>query len=151
MNKFTQEQVIGLQNDLAQFYGTEQYHRWSILFKNHLLTDGVHFLCEKAQCYWLVDIIGSYHSKCMKDPMLRDMQFWTLTVNPPEKTIESFTVGAVKPKKPKPMATVICERDTGNVAFRQNIPYTDFPLHQIKLWVESTGDGHWVIMLPQER
>lgn len=126
-----------LQSNLDQFFGTEGYTRWSCLFRNHVLTDGAKFLAEnggKQGAYWLMDAIASYHSKCMKDPMLRDMQFWTLKVNREEKS-----------------AMLICERDTGNVAFRQKIPFTDFQLPEVKLYVAPMGDGkHYVILLPGE-
>jgi hypothetical protein len=138
---------------LAGFYGTEQYHRFSILFRKHVCTDGVKFLCDACQSWWLLDIIGSYHAKCMKDPkgMLQDMQFWTLTVHPKIET-KPMTIGAVMNQgKPKPMATVICERDTGDIAIKQKIPYTDFPLPEIKLYCERAGENLFVIMLPQER
>lgn len=130
--KLTKEE---LENGLAQFYGTENWHRYSPLFRKHLLTDGVKYLCDKAGSYWILDIICSHHSKCMKDPkgMLRSMQFWTLTKN-----------------KKGSGAKIICERDTGDVAITQKIPYTDFPLDEIKLYVQPMGDGNFVIMLPSE-
>ena len=130
-----------LKNALAQFYGTEQWHRWSILFNHHLLTDGVKWLCDNAGndgAYWLVDAITSHHGKCMKDPMLRDMQFWTLKTD-----VEKHT------------AVLTCERDENNVAFRQVIPYTDFQLPEIKIWVAPSGPGsdgkmEYVLYLPSE-
>ena len=121
-----------LHQGLAQFCGTEGYHRWSMLFRKHVLTDGVKWLCDNANCYWLADAIASYHGKCMKDPMLQSMQFWTLKVD-----------------LAKQSAVLVCERDTGNVAFKQKIPYTDFPLAEIKLYVEP-GEDVYVILLPEE-
>jgi hypothetical protein len=72
----------------------------------------------------------------MKDPkgMLQDMQFWTLKLN---KTGRG--------------AKIICERDTGDVAITQRIPFTDFPLPEIKLYCAPSGDGiHYTILLPSE-
>ena len=120
-----------IQSALAHCYGTQNYHRFSSLFRKHVLTDGVHMLCEMADCYWLMDAIASYHDAAQKDEMLRDMQFWTLTV----------TDGK---------ATLICERDTNDVAFKQEIPYTDFPLDTIKFYVNRADEDLWVIMLPSE-
>jgi hypothetical protein len=120
-----------LQANLNQFTGTEQYHRFSPFFKNHVITDGVKYLAEQAGAYWLLDAIASYHRTCMKDEMLRDMQFWTLTV---------------KGNK----ATLICERDTDNVAVKQRIPFTDFPLESIKLYCAPCDDTNFVILLPSE-
>jgi len=120
-----------LQDALNQAIGTGHYYRWSPLFRNHVLTDGTNFLAENAECYWLMDAIASYHAKAMKDPMLQDMQFWTLTVKDGK-------------------ATLICERDTDDVAFKQEIEYTDFPLSEIKMWVERADQNTWVILLPSE-
>jgi hypothetical protein len=122
-----------IENGLANFYGTEQYHKFSMLFSKHLITDGVKYLANTAECYWLLDIICSYHRKCMNDPkrMLQDFQVWTLTV---------------KDGKGK----VICERDTGDVAIKQIIESTNFPLSEIKLYVMPRGDGSYIILLPSE-
>lgn len=68
MSKMTKEE---LENGLTNFYGTEDYHKFSILFPNLFLTDGVKFLADNAGAYWLMDIIGSYQPKCRKDLMLQ--------------------------------------------------------------------------------
>ena len=36
------------QSDLAQFTGTESYHRWSPLFPRMVLTDGAMFVAENG-------------------------------------------------------------------------------------------------------
>ena len=113
--------VANLKN-LGHFTGTENYYRHGAL----KLTDGVKFLADNGDCYWLLDVINSYQSQAKRDPALRYMQFWTLNVED----------GA---------GNVICERDSGDVAIRQRIPYTDFPLSSVKLYV--AGD---VVMLPSE-
>jgi len=122
--------AIELRTGLANFYGTQAYHRFSILFPKLVLTDGANYLADKAGAFWLMDIIGSYQKKCMQDDMLRDMQFWTLKVEDGE-------------------GIVTCERDTNNIAFKQEIPYTDFPLDEIKLYVCNNGD-YMVVMLTSE-
>jgi len=127
----TTEQVSELESSLSYFNGTEQYHRWSILFRNHVLTDGAKYLAEKAGAYWLMDAIASHHRSCMKDPMLQGMQFWSLSV---------------KDNK----ATLICERDTDNIAIKQKIPFTDFPLSKITLYCAPLDQSNYVIMLPSE-
>jgi len=103
-----------IESDLPYFTGTEEYHKFSIL-SNLKLTDGVKYLCDKAQCYWLMDIIASYQNKCNKDEMLKYFQIWTLTIKDGK-------------------AIVKCERDTDDIAITQKIPYTDFPLDSIKLY-----------------
>jgi hypothetical protein len=118
--------VAEIENGMAYMTGTSEYTRWSPLFRNHVLTDGAKFIAESADAYWLMDAIASYHHKCMKDDMLRDFQSWKLKVND--------SAGVVS-----------CDRDTNNRAFSQDIPYTDFPLDEIKLYV-----CNGVILLPSE-
>lgn len=113
-------------SELTLFYGTENYYRHRLSGLNY--TDGVQYLAEAAECYWLIDAIGSYQPQCKRDPMLRDMQFWTLKRT--EGTKFSLT----------------CERDSDDVAIRQEIGFSDFPLNEIKIWVENG-----VMYLPSER
>ena len=42
-------------------------------------------------------------------------------------------------------ATLYCERDTNDVAFKQEIPFTDFPLDEIQLYL-----ANGVLLLPSE-
>ncbi|MBD2060200.1 hypothetical protein H6F88_30100 [Oculatella sp. FACHB-28] len=59
--------------------------------------------------------------------MLQGIQFWTLTVNPDRS------------------ARLMCERDQGDVAVTQEIPFTDFPLQSLKLYYQQG-----VLFLPSE-
>jgi len=119
---------------LAHACGTEEYHEHWMGF---VYTDGVKFLADGAAAHWLLDIIGSYQPQCREDKMLRDVQFWTLKVNADKS------------------AMVICERDSGDVAFKQELEFTNFPLAEIKIWVElGSIDGkyaRYIAMLPSER
>jgi len=124
-----------INDGLAQCYGTEAYHRVSALHGRLVITDGVLWLAEASECFWLIDIIASYQPLCMKDAMLRDIQFWTLTVAD-DKT-----------------AKIICERASGDVVIAQKIPFTDFPLSEIKIFVqagECGGRPVMVALLPSE-
>ena len=107
-------------SDLEQFTGTEQYYKhWMGLH----YTDGVKYMAEVAGAYWLLDIIASYRRR-------EPLQIWTLKVN----------------RESEPMAVVTMREDAGEpVKVRQEIPYTDFPLDEIKLYLI---DG--VILLPSE-
>lgn len=126
-----------LQSHLSGFYGTEQYHR--LTFNPGLVfTDGCRALAENGGAYWLMDAIASHQPKAMRDPALRDIQFWTLKV------------------KEDRSAVLTCERDSGDVAITQKIPATDFPLPEVKVWVELGGESPegrrmMVAMLPGER
>ena len=134
---------------LDQFTGTSQYYP---MYPGFYLTDGTKALCEAGECFWLMDIIWSYQSRCSKDRMLKQHQFWTLKVNAEQEKPAPFTLGAVlaSKTKPLPMATVICERDTGDVAFKQNIPFTSFPIKpfELKVWVAPTSfDGQKMVQI----
>ena len=51
-------------------------------------------------------------------------------------------------------AVVTCDRDAGNTAIKQRIPYTDCAVPEIKVWVElGSADGitpAYVALLPEE-
>jgi hypothetical protein len=115
------------QNDLNQFSGTnELYKHW---LKQFSYTDGVKFLAERADAYWLVDAIASHQTKqLLSDEMLQEFQIWKLIVNAEDKS-----------------ARLICERDTEDVVVTQDIPFTDFPLSEIKLYLVAR-----VLMLTSE-
>ena len=119
-------QEIGeIRNSLEQFTGSELFHtHW---LRRFVYTDGVEYLAEKCGAYWLLDAIASWQPEAMKDGALREFQFWRLAV------------------KPDHTAVLYCERDTNNVAFKQNIPFTDFPFEEIKLYL-----ANGVLLLPSE-
>jgi hypothetical protein len=118
---------------IAHAMGTEDYHRFNMLFRKHVLTDSALLVAQEAGAHWLMEAIASHHRTAMRDPMLQDIQFWTLKVNQEDSS-----------------AVLTCERDKDDVVITQEIPYTDFPLEEIKLYVQPLhdGDGHYVIMLP---
>jgi hypothetical protein len=91
------------------------------------LTDGVKFLADTTNCYWFLDVIASYQKEALKDPWLREIQFWELRVSYDRS------------------ATVVCRRDLDDVALEQRIAMTDFPFQYVKLYVENG-----VILLPSE-
>ena len=125
MIKTSQEIKSGLRN----FTGTDGYTRYTF---GILLTDGVKWLCDAAQSYWLVDAIGSYQNtpKVKNDESLQGIQFWTLKVNTKKQT-----------------AVLTLERDTDDVVLTQNIEQTDFPLDEIKLYYSPQDK---VLLLPSE-
>lgn len=124
-------------HDLRNFIGTNNYFRHS-LFRSLIFTDGIHYLMENGAA-WLVDVVGSHQiNPVLKRGKLADFQLWELKVNP-DKT-----------------AVVTCRADSGvKPAITQRIEYTDFPMEEIKLYVErGSVDGeniHLILMLPSER
>ena len=110
---------------MSQSIGTTAYHRFSHSPIFPVVTDGVLAVAEVAGCFWLLDIIGSYQHDEKLD---KAFQVWTLEVNHEESSgiVRGFN-------------------DT-TLIITQDIPYTDFPLDQIKFFLM---DG--VLLLPNER
>lgn len=113
--------------NLSQFTGTETWHRrrgTSILY-----TDGVRYLADNANAWWLVDAIASHQA----NPILRyeTLQIWHLM-----KTGRS--------------ARLTCSHDFRgypvDIYITQEIPNTDFPLKRFTLYLDEK-----VLMLPGER
>ena len=131
----THEQISEIENTLANFIGTNVYHHLGII-PNVVATDGVKWLAENTGCFWLIDIIASYQGeikKNLKFAKLLGMQNWTLKLN-----------------KTGYGAKVVCtDGDSEGPYIKQAIPFTDFPLPTITLWVQPQ-DNLMVIMLPSE-
>lgn len=109
--------------DLAGFTGTTRYYRYSPLFRSFVLTDGTKYLAEAGECYWLFDQIASlqFLPVIRNHPELRVMQFWYLEVREDRS------------------AVLRCEWDKNKTVYMDVIPYTDFPLEHIRIWVGQTS------------
>jgi hypothetical protein len=117
-----------LQSQLAGFYGSENlYYRSNPILIYY--TDGIKWLQENANCYWLTDLIASYQTTEFK--VANNRQFWKLVV-----TDNS--------------AIITCDDGDGNVSVTQSIDYTDFPLPDLSIWVEIQEEGRIFIYLPSE-
>ena len=112
--------------DLSQFTGTSQWYTHPL---GLMYTDGVQYLAEQGDAYWLLNAIASWQSdpRVRDDRMLQQIQFWKLIVN------ENHS------------AVLICERDSDDVAVTQEIPFTDFPLREVRLYYQNG-----VLLLPSE-
>ena len=111
---------------MAQCSGTEQYHR---THPGLLATDGAKYLADAAGAYWLLDIVWS---------VLR-------------KITDEFAVLELTLEKGSSRAEVMIHdgREPKTIYHRQSIPYTDFPLPTIKLYLQENGLER-VVMLPGE-
>lgn len=112
------------EQSLEQFTGTEKYYNYLCGLK---LTDGVHYLATEGKCFWLLDIIASYQPKHHQVPF----QLWELEVTE-DKGKRSAIVYMREDSDKKPLV-------------RQVIPYTDFPLENVKIYVIDK-----VVLLPSE-
>jgi hypothetical protein len=110
--------------ELKQFTGSEViYKHWlSIQY-----TEGVKYLADAAQAYWLIDAIASHQTKkFLSDPKLQDFQIWHLVVQDKSGILYALW-------------------DTDKEVLRQEIEYTDFPMPDVKLYLVQK-----VLMLPSE-
>lgn len=114
-----------IQDNLKGFHGTEQYYKASF-FSKIVCTDGVQYLREKCNCYWYTDLIVSHQTN--KKVRQQEFQTWKL-----------------KTDLKKNKAIAICEDGNGNVIVTQKIPYTDFSLEEITVYLTNN-----VILLPSE-
>lgn len=114
--------------DLLRFYGSETIFKHG--FGEIVYTEGVQFLAQKANAYWLIDTIASYQAQklLINNALLQEFQLWRLEVN------ENHT------------AILTCRTDSYcQPIITQNIEFTDFPLKSIKLYLCEK-----VLMLPSE-
>jgi hypothetical protein len=113
------------QADLRQFTGTENWYRHGLL-RRITFTDGVKYLAEHAQCWWLIDDIAIMQLR----PEVRavDFQFWKLKVEPDGTALLTM----VKDEGYEPTYT-------------QKISITDFPMPEVEIWFRDN-----VIFLPSE-
>ena len=102
-----------LQAGLAMHTGSQRWFKhWS---QRILYTEGVRFLATHAQAFWLIDLIATW---CAASA-LRGEGFilWKLIVNEDRS------------------AVAIAEDGNGRDLTRQDIPFTDFPLDEIRLYL----------------
>jgi hypothetical protein len=114
-------------NNLNQFTGTENHYRHPGI----LYTDGIKFLAENADCFWLIDTIASYQPAVRQNQRLNEFQLWNLEV----ADHSGFSSGVLT-----------CMDGDSEIPFvTQQIERTDFPLPSIRLYVENG-----VLLLPSE-
>ncbi|MFM6191146.1 DUF6876 family protein [Planktothrix sp.] len=128
-------------SDLSQFTGTETWYRH---FTGLLYTDGIQYLAEQAEAYWLIDAIASYQHQLKRDEYLAYFQVWVLSVAGEGERKYPFLLPEDGYK-----AVLTCWPDTPKEGVKsaviQQIEYTDFPLIELKLYVSDD-----VLMLPSE-
>jgi hypothetical protein len=111
--------------ELTQFTGTENWYRHALV-RTVLYTDGVQYLAERAGAHWLIDEIA-LAQRYQPEVAAEEFQLWRLTVHDDRRAI------------------LACENGNGDVVLTKEIPFTDFPFDEIKLYSVSN-----TIMLPSE-
>ena len=119
-----EQKINDLHDIINNSGGADYYCRFSSIPGFPVITNNVRSLAEVAGCYWLLDIIGSYQYSKKLDV---SFQVWVLEVD-----LENST------------AVVRGYNDT-KLIITQDIPFTDFPLEKLELYLM---DG--VILLPSE-
>lgn len=114
-----------LLSNLSHFIGTERYYR---LLPTFVVTEGLKYLMDEADCYWLAQLYGLH---------LVSVDFHE---NP-------FTV--LKFVRKGEGGTVTIEDGNGKVLVQQRLDYTDFPFDAYSLYACWDGE-HWVGMLTGE-
>lgn len=128
-----------LETGLAQFTGTETWHRHG-MFRQLLMTDGVMFLQEHAGAYWLIDAIGSHVFTNRKlSPQRNPFQVWT------------FRRSGDGNAPNQPHRLFATDGNSERAIIAQKIEFSDFPLPEIRLYVVWDGGFNgFVVMLPRE-
>lgn len=118
-----------LLHQLGQFTGTESYHRVTFM-PNVVATDGVAFLAEHAQAFWLMDVIASHLSSV---PRAEHFAIARYAGTPGASGLFSLTD----------------DIPANQTYAMQAIEFSDFPLDEIVLYVQRSG-ANWVVMLRGE-
>jgi hypothetical protein len=100
--------------DLVQFIGSQHWYRHGLVRKV-LYTEGVQYVAERANAYWLINEIAFAQSV----PVIaaEELQHWKLAVD-----LEGCS------------AWLTCDDGNDDVVFRKQIEYTDFPLDEIEFY-----------------
>lgn len=120
--KQSPEQLL---SNLSQFIGTERYYR---LLPTFVVTDGLKYLMDEVDCYWLGQLFGLH----LVGVDTADYPF----------TVLKFT-------RRGSGGVVNIEDGNGLVLVKQGLDYTDFPLDHFSLYACWDG-AHWVGMLISE-
>ena len=125
------KQAEDLLEGLNGFTGTENYYPSS--FGRLKLTDGIQYLREKADCYWLIDIVESVQHLKKVEEQARFI-IWSIVKNGNKAVVEGYWD---------------IESDGGysdeKLVYRQKVEYTDFPLDKYEFY--QVGD---VLLLKSE-
>lgn len=125
----TQIELRQLKENLAAFNGTESFHKIPLL--NTVITDGIKFLADNANCFWLVTDTSVIAKSLMNRSTLITIDF--------KKLSDEMQVASGY--------DAIIEYSDGNDHILESHKYhsTDFPLETIRLF--STNN---TLMLPSE-
>jgi hypothetical protein len=134
-----------IKSGLDQFSGSETFTQHA-LNPRIVMTEGVVWLRESADCYWLVDAIVSHQLNAKV--RVEEFQVWKLRRIPQGvsfsiRTSDGVSVG-LSGKLWSAVLTV-ADGNSEDAIINQPIEHTDFPLDEITLWLVNN-----TLMLPGE-
>lgn len=112
-----------IESGLEQFTGTENRYAHP-LFKSFTYTDGVRYMAQECNAYWLIDAILSHQGNVRLGR--GGFQVWILT-------------------KDGTHWILYCEDGDNNRIIQQRIEFSDFPLQKMTIWLTDN-----VLLLPSE-
>ena len=133
--------VSEIQETIESFYGSDESYRHGINRKV-IFSQGARYVAESCGACWLIDEIAIAQFK----PKVRaeEFQVWKLAVI--EDSDIYTNAGAGMPMCGTGHKAVLTLDDgNGNIVLSKPIPFTDFPLPEVTLWVENN-----TIYLPSE-
>lgn len=111
----------------------ERFRHWTGRLQ---YTDGMKDIADQCDAHWLIDAIAS-HQSAKVNKECDGFQVWTLKWLGDKNGVDQGWV-------------LECRRDTNDPpCVSQKIEYSDFPMPEIKLYVEG-GPGDYVLLLPSE-
>jgi len=114
---------MSIESELDMFTGTENYYKHHGLY-GITLTDGIKYMAEKCNAYWLLDVINSHQTHKIRK---ENFQIWTLerkpaiSFSPPEKCNGGVVYMRTDSDQPK--------------LVNQAIEYTDFPIQKFECYL----------------
>ena len=123
---------------LAQATGSQGLHHG--MFPTVRYTDGIKYMADNGGAHWLIDLIAiqlrsrKFARWVMEDARLAEQSFWRMTCSHNGTCRQAY---------------LKCQADKGVRSKRIKIPFTDFPLDSIDIWVAADGDK-WIMYLPTE-
>lgn len=115
--------VSNWKSKLSEFTGNDYFFR-SAIFRDCVYTEGVKFLAEQAEAYWLLDYIFSKQQEGLTE---YPFQVWKISVAEDES------------------ASIILEDGDDNRIKSYHLDYTDFPIREFTLWFTNK-----TLLLPNE-
>lgn len=128
----TTKNIQTIQNDIAHFWGSENFWKWNSL-SNSVLTDGAQYVATNCEAFWLFDLLDA------------EIRFNQNLKN------ELYLQSKLTVDLDKEEGLIVIDDMNDTICFTQSLTFCTFPLEQITIW--STRNQHnksLTHMLPSE-